>query len=152
MSIVTQLLVISTGSFLVSCILASLVDVRHLRIPDVFWLLPLAVAGFESMHAGALFFAYRGSAALVVFTALLGFRLLVKKRFGLGDVKFLAASTVATGVLGVFMVLFFASVSGVAYGLAFKRGNKKIPFAPFMAFGLLVDLIGYKGIVSSLGF
>ena len=64
---------------------------------------------------------------------------------GGGDIKLLAMIGAATGPSGVLFTLFFGSITGTVFGLAFGAGHKKrtrlkIAFGPFLSFGALLFL------------
>lgn len=154
------LLPVSAWCFLLAAVLVSFVDIRTLRIPFLFWLLPLVVASTELVFRSV---GFADSPSLLVVLRrllesglmlglLLLFRLAVRRKFGLGDVWFLAALTLSLGVIGVFIVLFVASLAGILFGLLLKMQNKPIPFAPFIAAGILFTIPLYAIIVEFLGF
>ncbi|MBU0934309.1 MAG: prepilin peptidase [Spirochaetes bacterium] len=154
------LLPVSAWCFFLAAVLVSFVDIRTLRIPFLFWLLPL-LAGFAELliRSGGLagwepllVVLRRVLEAGLMLGLLLLFRLAVRRKFGLGDVWFLSALTLPLGLIGVFMVLFVASLAGILVGLLLKMQNKPIPFAPFIAAGILFTIPLYGFIVEFLGF
>ncbi|OHD18562.1 MAG: hypothetical protein A2Y38_22770 [Spirochaetes bacterium GWB1_59_5] len=121
-----------------STIAVSDVDIRTNRIPDQYIALPLAFALAENLALGLRFAVDRFLESVVVLFAFLIFRRLVKGKFGLGDIKLISASTMAFGIVGVLVEVFFASLLGVIWAmLALKKGGR-FPFAPFLALGMLI--------------
>jgi leader peptidase (prepilin peptidase) / N-methyltransferase len=122
----------------------SLIDVRQLRIPDglnallfgsgvLYW----AVHSFETIPyqvanavvvAGLLWLLQYGYAH---YSGRIG--------LGLGDVKMMGAAAIWISPLSVSILIFIASFCGLVFAIG--RGNHKagarIPFGPFLAFGLI---------------
>jgi leader peptidase (prepilin peptidase)/N-methyltransferase len=125
-------------------------DLRARRIPNLLNAL-LAVAGLvlSAFTASGLRAFLLGLIApvaiLVVFLGLIALMKLLRRpgTLGLGDVKFLAAASLWVGFLGSTMVFIVASLLSVVFVLArapWRPVNLRgaIPFAPFLAAGLLV--------------
>ncbi|HAP42665.1 MAG: hypothetical protein A2087_08030 [Spirochaetes bacterium GWD1_61_31] len=146
-----DILPVSAVCFIVAGVLVSSVDIRSLTIPTLYWLVPLSAALVEAGLVGWLVLFGRLAQAGLVLVLLMVFRLAVKKHFGLGDVKFLAAATVSYGFIGFFLVLLLASLAGLLIGLLKGLYRTKIAFAPFMAFGLLVVLLLFDVFMAWLG-
>jgi len=142
---------VSVWLFLLAAIVASLHDIRTLRIPRLSWLLPALAALLEATWL-ALSAANRSSAltvlglrlllAVITFALLWLFRLAMRRRFGMGDVWFLSALALAIGFPGIFLVLLCASLLGSLFGLLPAWRQRRLPFVPFIAAGLLLVLIG----------
>jgi leader peptidase (prepilin peptidase)/N-methyltransferase len=125
-------------------------DLRERRIPNkvlgaaVVLGLPLLAASDPGALPG------RVTAALVAGGAFLVMALLRPGGFGLGDVKLIATMGLFLGpaVLGaVLLALLAGSLWGVALFLRHGRAAAKltIPFAPFLALGSLLALVGAIG-------
>lgn len=62
-------------------------------------------------------------------------------KIGGGDVKLMAASGFALGVTGGIWMMIWGLTMGLLWNAAFRRGQKSIPLAPFLAFGCFMALI-----------
>lgn len=133
-------------------IVLTLIDIRHGIIPD--WL-NAAIAGLGLFRAVLSGGAIAGLSALgeglivgLIFWLLrrLYFHLRHTQGLGLGDVKFLAAAGIWTGLAGLpFLLLLAASTALAAAGFLHLAGGRltartSIPFGPFLAFGLVALL------------
>lgn len=63
------------------------------------------------------------------------------ERIGGGDVKLMAASGFVLGVLGGISMMIWGLTMGLLWNAAFRRGQKSLPLAPFLAFGCFMALI-----------
>jgi leader peptidase (prepilin peptidase) / N-methyltransferase len=133
----TALLILTLGAI-------SVVDMKEMRIPDM--LNGMLLAG------GISFWTLRSSSdlGLQAFSALALASALWLIRYGhskvsgeiglgLGDVKMAGAGAVWINPLSLPMFLFMASASGLVYAVL-RRGEDprgRMPFAPFLSFGLL---------------
>ena len=131
----------SSAIFIMSAIAVSDVDIRTKRIPDQFIALPLAFAMAESLTLGWRFALVRFLESVAILCAFLVFRRLMHGKFGLGDIKLISASTMAFGVVGVLIEVFFASLLGVMWGLLATKKGARFAFAPFLAFGMIVAML-----------
>jgi leader peptidase (prepilin peptidase) / N-methyltransferase len=137
MSGFTVLLILTLGAI-------SVVDMKEMRIPDM--LNGMLLAG------GISFWILRSSSdlGLQAFSALALASALWLIRYGhskvsgeiglgLGDVKMAGAGAVWISPLSLPMFLFVASASGLAYAVLRRAGDRqeRMPFAPFLSFGLL---------------
>ncbi len=141
--------------FIPLCVLGvvlTLIDIRHGIIPD--WL-NASIAGLGLFRAVLSDGAIAGVTALcealivgLIFWLLrrLYFRLRHTQGLGLGDVKFLAAAGIWTGLAGLpFLLLLAASMALAAAGFLHLADGRltartSIPFGPFLAFGLAAFL------------
>jgi len=142
----------SVALLFLASILLAWVDLRRGVIPD--WLnLAIAFAGLARAvaldgSAAALIAGCEGITigALVWSLRWLYFKLRNDQGLGLGDVKLLAASGVWVGIAGVPVQLLVASLTALAAaGCLYIAGRTmtrqtRLPFGPFLAFGLLVTL------------
>lgn len=127
-------------------------DIAERRIPDI---ANLAVALLGLLHLAVLdpgrLTEWPIDAALVG-ALLLALRWSYRRwrgvtGLGLGDVKFLAAATLWTGMTGIAMLLLFASTAALAAlavaALAGRRVGRstRIPFGPFLVAGLVCALV-----------
>jgi leader peptidase (prepilin peptidase) / N-methyltransferase len=139
-----------------SCGAVALIDIRRGIIPNGLNLLIAglglanatidggAIAGLEALGeaaaVGAIFWLLRR----------LYFVLRRIQGLGLGDVKFLAAATLWTGVGGIPMLLMIATLTALTVigGLQLAGRDMtrqtSMPFGPFLAVGLLVTVIAQK--------
>ncbi len=133
----------------------SLIDWKHQIIPDGITLfgimIGLAASGlFPELHGQSVWFRGLLSAGLGV---LLGGGVLYalgtvsewimkKETMGGGDVKLLAMIGATLGWKGVFGTLLVSSFVGSAVGifLRWRRGQERIPFGPYLAFGAFLYL------------
>lgn len=133
-------------------LLVGLVDARTGRIPDP---LNAGIAGLGllrlAMGSPETLLAYCVDAAIVGGLLLLLRRLYRVWRgrtgLGLGDVKFLVAATLWTGLEALPLVVLLASLSGLAMvGLQALlggaiRADRRLRFGPHLAFALMVVLL-----------
>jgi leader peptidase (prepilin peptidase)/N-methyltransferase len=132
--------------------LLALIDIRHGIIPD--WL-NLSIAGLglaKVVIAGGsvagIEAACEGAAIGLIFWLLrrLYFGLRKIQGLGLGDVKFLAAAGIWIGVAGLPMLLLIATLTALASAGIMQLAGRdmthrtSLPFAPFLAIGLLLTL------------
>jgi leader peptidase (prepilin peptidase)/N-methyltransferase len=118
-------------------------DVRERRIPDI-WVL----AGFLTLLAIRLWRKQLELVPLIAavagFTVFWLFRLVCKRRIGLGDAKLSALIGFLLGPWGWCLAVFLASLTGLLflvarYALVHKPINESIPFAPFLILGALAS-------------
>lgn len=140
-------------SFGLLCLLSAglaWIDIRHGIIPD--WL-NLAIAGLGLSKAAiiggplaGLGAACEGAAIGTIFWLLrrLYFAFREVQGLGLGDVKFLAAAGIWSGIDGLPMLMLVAALTALACAGAMQlagrqlTGQTSISFGPFLAIGLLV--------------
>jgi leader peptidase (prepilin peptidase) / N-methyltransferase len=151
------------GFFAVLCLLGcvlALIDIRHGIIPD--WL-NLAIAGLglaRMVVAGGLVAgieaACQGAAIGLIFWLLrrLYFTLRKVQGLGLGDVKFLAAAGVWTGIAALPLLLLIAALTALAAAALMQWTGRdmtrrtSLPFGPFLAIGLLLALtVQFIGVI-----
>jgi leader peptidase (prepilin peptidase)/N-methyltransferase len=143
------------GFFAALCLLGgvlALIDIRHGIIPD--WL-NLAIAGLGLARmavAGGLVAgieaACQGAAIGLIFWLLrwLYFKLRKIQGLGLGDVKFLAAAGIWTGIAAIPLLLLIAALTALAAAGVMQWTGRdmtrrtSLPFGPFLAAGLLMAL------------
>jgi leader peptidase (prepilin peptidase)/N-methyltransferase len=142
----------SVALLFLASILLAWVDLRRGLIPD--WLnLAIACAGLARAAAldglaAALIAGCEGITIGVLAWSLrwLYFKLRNYQGLGLGDVKLLAASGVWVGIAGVPVQLLIASLTALAAAGCLHIAGRtmtrqtRLPFGPFLAFGLLVTL------------
>jgi leader peptidase (prepilin peptidase)/N-methyltransferase len=151
------------GFFAALCLLGgvlALIDIRHGIIPD--WL-NLAIAGLGLARmavagglAAVVEAACQGAAIGLIFWLLrrLYFTLRKIQGLGLGDVKFLAAAGIWTGIAAIPLLLLIAALTALAAaGLMQWAGRDmtrrtSLPFGPFLAIGLLLALtVHFIGVI-----
>ncbi len=127
-------------------------DFRRRIIPDVF-LFPLMLIGFVTVawcpfwivgpamaSVGALFGYMLAAGVGFVFDKLQRRKNPdVISPIGMGDIKLIAVGGLWLGVRGLSIALIFACIGGVIWGR--RRGQKYIPFAPFLIGGGILALI-----------
>ncbi len=131
----------STILFLLASIAVSEVDIRTKRIPNQYIVLPYAFALAESLSLGTRFALVRLVESLAVLAFFLAFRKLVKGRFGLGDVKLIAASTMSFGIVGTLLEVLCASFVALLWAVAKVGKDVRFAFAPFLAIGMAVAIL-----------
>ncbi len=133
------------------------IDQEHRIIPDaltfpaMIWgvvcaLLWPGIWGVSGRTGALLLALFSGAlpAGLLWGFAAVGFRVLRRPVMGLGDVKYLAAAGLLTGIGGAFFALIFGAFAGTVFGviLAFLRRRKlrhtTLAFGPFLAAGSLI--------------
>jgi leader peptidase (prepilin peptidase) / N-methyltransferase len=151
------------GFFAALCLLGgvlTLIDIRHGIIPD--WL-NLAIAGLglaRTAVAGGLAAgieaACQGAAIGLIFWLLRRLYFMLRKiqGLGLGDVKFLAAAGIWTGIAAIPLLLLVAALAALAAaGIMHLAGRDmtrqtSLPFGPFLAIGLLLALtVQFIGVI-----
>ncbi len=139
------------GWLLFGLVALTMIDLRHLIIPDEFSLytVPVGVVGVVILGAlgyegapswqGSLIGAAVGAGSLGLLT--FGYWLLRREvAMGMGDIKLLAAFGAYFGPLALFPVLMIASTFGAVVGVTmavFKGTGLRagLPFGPFLAVG-----------------
>lgn len=136
------------------------IDAEYMVVPDLLSL-PLMVMGF-AINGWGLFVPFSASliGAAVGFASLwLIFRLTLlvsgREALGIGDFKLFAAIGAWFGWAMLPLVLFIASVTGCAVGLAMRAGGwlgpgAPMPFAPFLVTGAIVTLFYGRAIITLL--
>ncbi|MGY6663410.1 MAG: prepilin peptidase [Glycocaulis sp.] len=157
------MLIIAASLLLIAALLAlSIIDVRHLRLPDMLTL-PLTGAGLIVTALLGWPFTDHLIGAVAGFTFFAGltytYRLTTGRTvLGLGDAKLLAAGGAWCGWFMLPLIVALASLSGLAFAAAstvltrrpFSR-RTLIPFGPFLAVGIFLAwlvLIGVEGDVA----
>jgi prepilin signal peptidase PulO-like enzyme (type II secretory pathway) len=121
--------------FLAFALPASVIDARSFRIPDL-----LVFPGFAALLAFlalARIDLLPNHAAAALLSGLFFFLI---RRFagglGLGDVKFAALMGLCCGLPWVCAAFLVAALAGIAFILIARRGEGKVPFAPFLTAGV----------------
>lgn len=139
------------GASVVLCVgltAVAAIDLRTYRIPD--WLsLPMIVSGLAwAVFSGAppashVAGAAVGYASLALFGAVY-FRRFGRDGLGLGDAKLFAAGGAWLGWQALPFVLLVASVGGLIFALAARRGRvePRIAFGPWLALGIWLGWLG----------
>ena len=126
--------------FLFFSISASVIDIKHKRIPNRIVLTGIFIlTGFRILFFDDLLYilAVKIIAGPVLFIIVY---LLTDGKLGMGDVKYSALMGVFIGLPGLFIAIGLSSIMGLIFaviGLHFGRINikTKIPFAPFLTLG-----------------
>jgi leader peptidase (prepilin peptidase) / N-methyltransferase len=144
------------GFFAALCLLGgvlALIDIRQGIIPD--WLnlsiasLGLARMVFAGGSVAGIEALCEGAAVGLIFWLLrrLYFGLRKIQGLGLGDVKFLAAAGIWTGIGALPLLLLIAAATALAAAAAMQLSGRdmtrrsSVPFGPFLAIGLLLTLV-----------
>lgn len=140
---------ISTAILACHLALISWIDFRRHTIPDLFNL-SLACSGLVVSVAGQdrslleVLLAVGLTAVIFLFLGMIYQALRKRRGFGGGDIKFLAAATAWTGLLGVPWIVLFASISGLAFAIFANscgramKADTRIAFGPHLSLGLLI--------------
>lgn len=126
------------------CVCIAIVDVKKMVIPPSLVLLFITLSIYPVvMHQDILDNVY-GFALLTLFFLLM--LLIFPGAFGGGDIKLYAAAGFLLGVEMSIVLLEVSLISGAVFGIAFAlaKGRNfriKIPFAPFIAAGIIITLL-----------
>ena len=128
----------------------SLIDLKTLLIPNSLLLVFFIFSVYPVIINGAYLDNLYGMLFMTLFFIII--LLIFPGSFGGGDVKFAALIGVLMGlelsVLTLEAALVSGSIVGIIYALKTKKGFKnKIPFAPFLTFGLMLSIIYGREIV-----
>ncbi|HQH80711.1 MAG TPA: prepilin peptidase, partial [bacterium] len=141
--------------FVIPLIIAALIDIRHMIIPD-----SISLTGIVTGFLATLYLNKRGSYAASALDSILGILIgggllflvaysyeKIKKREGLGggDIKLAAMFGAFFGWRGALVTLFLSSIAGSAIGLGlmlFYRKDSKhpIPYGPFLVMAAIFYL------------
>lgn len=142
-----NLYVMSYMDILLTYLLLAAVDIRHQIIPNkvlacftmtqlfyAVWRLPVAELGIR-LVTGILVLFFLGTVSC-----------LSKGKIGLGDAKLLGITAVFTGIGYLLQMVFFGMVIAFLYSIFLLVTRKatvksEFPFVPFLAMGMLVELI-----------
>jgi len=133
------------AAFAVFAIPITLVDLKHLRIPDALSLGGIAailVLDVLVLKAAAVSMALEATVGFGVFWLI---RLVTGGKLGAGDAKYSVLIALSLGLLGWLTTIAVASVTGLVAALVLIRGLKvslktRIPFAPFLTLGAAVSI------------
>jgi len=125
---------------------ASIVDLRHREIPNLAsWLVGfIGVIAWQDSPQMLLINALSAGVIGLGLAALgeWAWRTSAREALGLGDVKLIAAGTVAVGVANLWVMLLLAAIGGITSALVARARNQEgIPFGPFLAYGLFVSFL-----------
>jgi len=142
----------SAHVFLLCCVAVSvsIIDLSLLMIPDSFVIAFLVLSVYPIIQSGSVRDNLLGLALLAGF--FLAVLLIFPGSFGGGDLKFASAIGLLFGLELSIVVLETAlisgAVTGAAYALISKKGLRtKIPFAPFLAAGIVTAFLWGRDIV-----
>ena len=138
-----------------SVILLTFVDLEFMMIPDTSVILILVSGIIYSLINGSLLVNLITS--IVTFSILFLVRKLSKNGIGFGDVKLFGVSGFFLGPIGSIVAMMIASLSGIIFVIVplfmKKIGLKtKIPFGPFLGWGIFVTVLLKPLIIRLLGF
>ena len=137
-----------TCFYIILLCIISAEDLISMTIPDIFNILLLICgillrinsAGLEDAACAIL----RAASVFIIFYIL---SVLTKHGIGGGDIKMLSAASVITGTHAAFYAFFTAVFLAAAACLPVlflpkeKRTGRKIPFGPFLAIGIFMQLV-----------
>lgn len=115
-------------------IVAGAVDLATYEIPDCLHIL-IAMAGLIDFQPLPAFLGF----LLVPLPFLIA--ALKTEKIGGGDVKLMAASGFALGVTGGIWMMIWGLTAALLWNRAYRRGQKSLPLAPFLAFGCFMALM-----------
>ena len=114
-------------------IVAGAIDLATYEIPDCLHLF-IAMAGLIHFQPLPAFLGF----LLVPLPFLIA--ALKTEKIGGGDVKLMAASGFALGVTGGIWMMIWGLAAALLWNRAYRRGQKSLPLAPFLAFGCFMAL------------
>ena len=132
--------VVQTAIILVFCILCSLQDFKYRKVSKI-----LLAAGCITQLVFLLIFArqeilVKGACGAVYAFVLFLIRQVTKKGLGMADVFFGLFQGLCLLPLPLCLSVVISCVTGIIFGfIVFK--NKKLPFIPFMSFGLIISFL-----------
>lgn len=108
--------------------------------------------GRVGLHLDGLFaavFGYYVGAAMIWATRIFGTLGFGKEAMGLGDVHILASAGAVAGWAVPVMAFFLAPIFGLLWALFLlaRRGQKELPYGPWLSLGTAAALIGYDTIL-----
>ncbi|GAB1476736.1 hypothetical protein MASR2M70_15720 [Bacillota bacterium] len=122
-------------------LLIAISDIKYMIIPDQL-IIALAVAAtgfipFQGSIMSPLFGSLAGGGSLLTI-GLIGKWIFKKETMGFGDVKFIAAAGLISGIKGMVLILFMSIfAAGIVMGARLLAGKSKkddqFPFGPFIA-------------------
>ena len=115
-------------------IVAGAIDLATYEIPDCLHLF-IAMAGLIHFQPLPAFLGF----LLVPMPFLIA--ALKTEKIGGGDVKLMAASGFALGVTGGIWMMIWGLAAALLWNRAYRRGQKSLPLAPFLAFGCFMALM-----------
>lgn len=149
--------------FTLGLIIISGIDFETFLVPDVIVLplIPIGIVGaflcgnffFSSVGQWSaitrLMYSFSGAftgALVVAILAVIGKIIWKKEAMGGGDLKLLAAIGSFLGWKGVFVSIFFGSITGTLISLALIYTKKKkwddyVPFGPYLAIGAIITIL-----------
>jgi len=138
-----------------SVILLTFVDLEFMIIPDTSIVIIIIFGIIYSIINRS--FVINLITSVVTFSILLLVRKLSKNGLGFGDVKLFGAAGLFLGPVGSVIAMLIASLSGIAFvivPLLMKKINMKtkIPFGPFLGWGIYVTVLFKPLIIRILGF
>jgi prepilin signal peptidase PulO-like enzyme (type II secretory pathway) len=122
-------------------------DIRCYRIPDY--------ASLPLIGGGIVCATFDGTAPSGIVGAVVGYVFMIAVEFlyrhlrgrsglGRGDAKLFAAAGAWVGWAGLPLVLLIAAGSGLVVAVAIGRRDSPIPFAPFLALGILTTFAAHR--------
>lgn len=128
----------------------AVIDVKTLTIPTPLVMVFILLSAYPVYLNGSAADNLMGGLGMFLFFLVI--LILFPGGFGGGDVKFAAAIGLLSGVEHSIVVLEIAlivgSLSGIVYAAATGKGLRtKIPFAPFLACGLIISLLYGREII-----
>lgn len=129
----------------------SIIDYKEMIIPNEFIIFILIVAIAYTVYDGNYLSHIIGF--FIVSVILLIINILSKGGIGMGDVKLMAVGGLLVGTANVLASFVIASVVAALIGVLLllskkKKRDAKIPFGPFLAFGLMAVLLFGNEIIS----
>jgi leader peptidase (prepilin peptidase) / N-methyltransferase len=127
--------------------------VKHVSAVGEAWRGLWALAGGQAgIHLDGFFaavFGYYIGAGMIWATRILGTLGFGKEAMGLGDVHILASAGAVAGWAVPVMAFFLAPIFGLLWALFLlaRRGQKELPYGPWLSLGTAAALIGYDTIL-----
>lgn len=116
-------------------------DIKELEVSNLsMWLLAFVCFYIVIIQESSFLWIMMGAFGVSTLLFLL-YKITKEKGIGGADVKFMFCCGAILGFYGAFQALFYACVSALLFHFITKFQYEKLPFIPFLAFGVYVSLM-----------